>query len=522
MKQFHTVLTALSVLLMAFYLPGFSQGGNHGGNHGGHFDPDSLVPITVSGTAIVDSSTMMMSMYYLDEDGDGQADYHLNFGPPWYQPDSGNATRPNDGDVITIYGGKHDSTMFGFPTIIVYEINGEFWRDPYNPFWHNHGGHSHGGGHHQGGCNGFAFGWMHDSLQSVSINGTALVDTTFMMDHYYLDEDANGLPDYFLNFGPPWYEPTSGATRPNDGDQIDIVGGMLSDTALTIPMVIVYEINGLFWRDSTQIGPHFGGGWFHRNMTQSQQFHAPFDPHDWMQINPGWHQMGGGHHGGMMPDSMFGQMLQLYPQNIPNAGNQNNFAGYEIGMFAGNGQNMMWQGGSCGGHLNFGSAANFQLHYNDIQLQGFNIDENSIQAKYWDDQSNSWITISNAVVDPVNNTITFSETEVSNFLILTGDQVTGVETGEVALQIEGFTLQQNYPNPFNPETKINFDLKNNAQVVLNVYNVLGQKVVTLLNKEMNAGSHSVNFDAQSLPTGTYFYELKVDEKSKVMKMSLMK
>ncbi|MCK5454914.1 MAG: T9SS type A sorting domain-containing protein, partial [Calditrichia bacterium] len=63
---------------------------------------------------------------------------------------------------------------------------------------------------------------------------------------------------------------------------------------------------------------------------------------------------------------------------------------------------------------------------------------------------------------------------------------------------------------------------NNAQVVLNVYNVLGQKVVTLLNKEMNAGNYSVNFDAQSLPTGTYFYELKVDEKSKVMKMSLMK
>jgi hypothetical protein len=51
---------------------------------------------------------------------------------------------------------------------------------------------------------------------------------------------------------------------------------------------------------------------------------------------------------------------------------------------------------------------------------------------------------------------------------------------------------------------------------------LGQRVVTLLNENMNSGTHSVNFDAQYLPTGTYFYELKVDEKSKVMKMSLMK
>jgi hypothetical protein len=122
----------------------------------------------------------------------------------------------------------------------------------------------------------------------------------------------------------------------------------------------------------------------------------------------------------------------------------------------------------------------------------------------------------------VNNTVTFSETEVSNFVILTGEQVTGIETGEVSLEIEGFTLEQNYPNPFNPETTINFELKNNAQVVLNVYNVLGQRVVTLLNENMDAGTHSVNFDAQSLPTGIYFYELKVDEKSKVMKMSLMK
>ncbi|NIT51174.1 MAG: hypothetical protein GWO41_00025, partial [candidate division Zixibacteria bacterium] len=103
-----------------------------GGTHSGHgyCNPDSLIPVTVSGTAIVDSS-FMSPAYYLDEDGDGQADYHLNFGPWWYTPDSSNATRPNDGDFITIYGGQHDSLMGNLPVIIVYEINGLFWRDPY-------------------------------------------------------------------------------------------------------------------------------------------------------------------------------------------------------------------------------------------------------------------------------------------------------------------------------------------------------------------------------------------------------
>ncbi len=63
--------------------------------HGGHHNPDSLEIVTVSGYAIVDSS-FMHPVYYLDEDNDGVEDYHLNFGPYWYEPDSSNATRPND------------------------------------------------------------------------------------------------------------------------------------------------------------------------------------------------------------------------------------------------------------------------------------------------------------------------------------------------------------------------------------------------------------------------------------------
>jgi len=513
MMKFYQFLVLSTMLLLAAYIPGFTRGGHHGGDPG-YCNPDSLIPVTVSGTAIIDSS-MMHPMYYLDEDGDGDADYHLNFGPPWYEPDSSGATRPQNGDPVTIDGGLHESQMGNLPVIVVYEINGLFWRDPYDPFW-THGGH--GGGHHHGGQHGHTGGWMHDSLEVVTVNGTALVDTTFVFEHYYLDEDSDGMPDYFLNFGPPWYQPPSGAVRPNDGDPVGIVGGLIENA--TLPMVIVFEINGLVWRDTTGFGHHIGGSWIHHNMTQAQHINTPFDPEDWMHVNPGWHQ-GGGHHGGM-PQSLFCQMIELFPANAPNTGNENVFAAYEIGLFDGNNTNILWHQGGMGGHVGFANNVNYQFHYNDIQLQGFNIDENTITAKYWNEQSNSWVEMNSAVVDPVNNTVTVSNSNVSSSVILTGtENPLSIDQGNTLLPAE-FTLDQNYPNPFNPETTIEFTLQQNAQVVLSIYNVLGQKLFEVLNGPKAAGVHQVNIDGRSLTSGIYFYELKVGQQSQVKKMTLNK
>jgi hypothetical protein len=359
---------------------------------------------------------------------------------------------------------------------------------------------------------------MHDSLQVDTINGSTLVDPTFVIEHYYLDENNNGEPDYFLNFGPYWYEPPTSATRPNDGDPITIVGGVLNRPVF--PMFVVFKINGLVWRDSSQVGTHFGGGWIYSSMNTSQQIYTPFDPKDWVNINPGWHQGGGGHHG-MMPDTLFCQMLELFPQNIPNGGNQNIFAGYEIGMFAHDSSNLMWQGG-CGGHTMFGSNTQFQLHYNDIQIQGLNVDESTIKAKYWDSHNNSWIEAVGAVYDPVDNIVTFSESEVSNFIILTGIASPTNISEKEQFVVDGFVLKQNYPNPFNPITTIEFELRERAHVVLSIYNALGQKLMTLLDEPMVAGVHQQKFDGGELPSGTYFYQLRVDGNSQVRKMELLK
>jgi hypothetical protein len=71
-----------------------------------------------------------------------------------------------------------------------------------------------------------------------------------------------------------------------------------------------------------------------------------------------------------------------------------------------------------------------------------------------------------------------------------------------------FALQQNYPNPFNPNTMITYSLAVDSKVTLKVFDVLGQEVVTLINGNVTAGRQEINFNASSLNSGVYFYQIK--------------
>ncbi len=86
-----------------------------------------------------------------------------------------------------------------------------------------------------------------------------------------------------------------------------------------------------------------------------------------------------------------------------------------------------------------------------------------------------------------------------------------------------FYVDQNYPNPFNPTTTIDFGLAKQQAVDLKVYNILGQEVAVLLNRQlMNAGNHSVQFNATRLASGTYIYKLQAGDNLVVKKMVLLK
>ncbi len=85
-----------------------------------------------------------------------------------------------------------------------------------------------------------------------------------------------------------------------------------------------------------------------------------------------------------------------------------------------------------------------------------------------------------------------------------------------------FQVRQNYPNPFNPKTMISYQLPLSSEVELSVYNLLGQKIATLVNDKQKAGKHTYQFDGSDLSSGVYLYRIKAGEFTEVKKMVLVR
>ena len=98
--------------------------------------------------------------------------------------------------------------------------------------------------------------------------------------------------------------------------------------------------------------------------------------------------------------------------------------------------------------------------------------------------------------------------------------VTEVENDNVL--VPQFSLCQNFPNPFNPVTTISYGLDVDAFVNLDIYNIVGEKVVTLVNDFQNPGYHNVYFNASNLSSGIYFIKLVSNSRTLVKKMVLLK
>jgi hypothetical protein len=115
-----------------------------------------------------------------------------------------------------------------------------------------------------------------------------------------------------------------------------------------------------------------------------------------------------------------------------------------------------------------------------------------------------------------------------NWRALLGDMLTyffastsAVRKSEGALP-KAFYLEQNYPNPFNPSTTIAYALAKPSNVSLKVFDVLGREVATLVSQKQDVGRYELQFSAQNLSSGIYFYQLRADEFSQTRKMVLLK
>ncbi len=157
------------------------------------------------------------------------------------------------------------------------------------------------------------------------------------------------------------------------------------------------------------------------------------------------------------------------------------------------------------------------------------IDYGSVAANTW-----TIITIPLSQLNPNNNVIErldILETSgvqktyyVDNISFIYSASAKAVANVSEKTNIEptSFTLSQNYPNPFNPSTNIDFSLPSSTHITLNIYNVLGEKVTTLVDDNLSEGEHSVSFHADNLASGIYIYQLRAGNTVLQKKMNLLK
>ncbi len=129
----------------------------------------------------------------------------------------------------------------------------------------------------------------------------------------------------------------------------------------------------------------------------------------------------------------------------------------------------------------------------------------------------------NCLIQIVNNN-DFSVTgKSSDKFIITNT----TDVNENKTSIQKFSLSQNYPNPFNPTTKIKYTIPyigttHSLSVRINVYNMLGKEIATLVNEKESPGEYEVEFDGSSLPSGIYYYRLQSGEFNETKKLVLLK
>lgn len=147
-------------------------------------------------------------------------------------------------------------------------------------------------------------------------------------------------------------------------------------------------------------------------------------------------------------------------------------------------------------------------------------DEFSYEVNLLDDAPET--SVFNSIIFGTSNTST-TELALEEVEINLGAPLIDIEQDLVSGKPEVFALEQNYPNPFNPSTRIQFALPQTSNVTLEVYDMLGRKVATLINGEqMSAAFHTVNFDASALSSGMYIYRIEAGNFVSTKKMMLIK
>lgn len=140
------------------------------------------------------------------------------------------------------------------------------------------------------------------------------------------------------------------------------------------------------------------------------------------------------------------------------------------------------------------------------------VDEFSWDLAGEEPTDDNWPVFRTNAIHPDGNKLVVGSFGAFGLQVYEGPQVVSAEDDEVLSDVpEGYDLEQNYPNPFNPNTNIEFTIPETQQVSLTVYDVQGREVETLVDEQMQQGSHTVTFEAGDISSGTYIYQLDTGE-----------
>jgi hypothetical protein len=166
----------------------------------------------------------------------------------------------------------------------------------------------------------------------------------------------------------------------------------------------------------------------------------------------------------------------------------------------------------------------YTLNIDGITTQSIIRDQNAIGGD-WAILFRSYIpantTVSVKVEDTGNSTVgPVIRADAVKFQLMAG--TTDIENFNEDLLPAAYSLGQNYPNPFNPSTIINYQVKDDCFVSLKIYDLLGRKVATLVNENKKAGYYNINYNAENISSGVYFYRLETNNFIDTKKMILLR
>ena len=281
---------------------------------------------------------------------------------------------------------------------------------------------------------------------------------------------------------------------------------------------ILLFFSTLFVAITPMFSQHHYDNWVHRNATDTTIVQCRNDSMTMVGFPAG--SMTGMM---MMPDSIFCRIDKMLMDSLHHPFDSTFMGWYrmKIGRDSMNFDMMNSDSGMMGNHSMMQLMMNMQCRYNwdssmtDSMHRGWHL----TGLRGWN--GSQWVAIPNISI--VGNNATGSMVKLYSSIAFVGEALQASSVDEQGIVTNKFMLHQNYPNPFNPSTEIRFTLPVAGNVVLKIYNILGNEVQTVIdNQTMSSGDHSVRIDASYLSSGIYFYTLRAGQYKSTQKMMLVR